>query len=301
MTNAPALSDEERSHWHENGFLLVRNCLSDDEVTRLTESLAELAEASMKWPEQQRVDHLSTAGNGKHLDIVGLPFLTDSTDFLMDHRNIFGKILSLMGPFIYMPGMEYLERYSHDGPLLRLHTDGGGSLRCIFPSPESLVLQLKVQYFLTDTCNSESGNFMLVPASHRKAFPLDSEEIERAAQSAVPVRARKGDALVFPWSLWHCVAPNRSPQTRKSVIVRYAQLWMRPVEYDHLPDQVCARLSPRRQRLQARLPECRKQSDYYRPNLDLQISQMFGDEWPDHPDYGRYVNMKKPLKQLFDQ
>lgn len=298
---APVLSDEERRHWNENGFLVIRNCLDEGEVARLTASLADLAECSAQWSEEQRASCTSSAGNGRHLDIVGLPFVTETADFLMDHPNIFGKILSLMGPFIYIPGMEYLERYSHQDQLLRLHTDGGGSLRCIFPSPENLVLQLKVQFFLTDTDRPDSGNFMLVPASHRTRFPFDSDEIEQETRKAVPVLARKGDALIFPWSLWHCVAANRSPNARKSIITRYAQLWMRPVDYERAPDAVCGRLTPRRRRLLASMPECRAQSDYYRPNLDLQVNEMFGDEWRDHEDLARYNGMKKPLKELFDQ
>ena len=297
---APALSDEERRYWDQSGFLVVRNCLSDCEVTALSRSLSDLAEGSFEWPEEKKTSHTSVAGNGQHLDIVGLPFLTDSVAFLMDHPNIFGKILSLMGPFIYIPGMEYLERYSHDAPLLRLHTDGGGSLRCIFPSPENLVLQLKVQFFLTDVDQPDFGNFTLVPASHRKRFPFDAAEIEQATQQAVQVLARKGDALIFPWSLWHCVAPNRSPNARRSVITRYSQLWMRPVEYDRAPDEACRGMTPRRRRLLANMPECRFQSDYYRPDVDLQIDQMFGEEWSDHPDLERYIGMKKPIKELYD-
>ncbi len=295
------LSDEERRHWDENGFLIVKNCLNSAEVSRLTSELSCLADSSVTWTTEKKARHASTAGNGYHIDITGLPLLTEAVHFLMDHPNIFGRILSLMGPFIYIPGMEYLERHTYDKQILRLHTDGGGSLRCIFPSPDSLVLQLKIQFFLTDVNEPEAGNFMLVPASHRRKFPLGLSEIERATTTAVPIYASEGDALIFPWSLWHCVAPNKSVQSRKSIITRYAQLWMRPIEFEVIPEEILTLLSPRRQRLLANLPECKVQGDYYRPNLDLQIGEMFGTEWSRHPDMGRYVEMKRPLKDLLDQ
>lgn len=301
MSNAPILTREERKHWDEHGFLLIRNCLSSEEVERLTCSLGSLAEESTSWPADKTSSFTSTAGNGKHLDIIKLPFLSDDAHHLMDHPNVFGRILSLMGPFIQLPGMEYLERHPHEDQLLRMHTDGGGSLRCIFPSPENLVLQLKVQFFLTDVDSEEAGNFLLVPGSHRHRFPDGSDEIQEAAGRAVPVLAQKGDALIFPWSLWHGVAANRSLRTRKSVIARYAQLWMRPVEYDQAPEDLCDRLTARRRRLLARMPECRTQGDYYRPNLDLQVDEMFGNEWREHPDIHRYNGLKKPIKELFDQ
>jgi ectoine hydroxylase-related dioxygenase (phytanoyl-CoA dioxygenase family) len=295
------LSDEERKHWDENGFLLVKNCLSGAEVSRLVSVLSDLSEKSADWSEEQRKAYLSSAGNGKHVDIVGLPLVSEEADFLLDHPNIFGRLLSLMGPYIYSPGMEYLERYPHANQLLRLHTDGGGSFRSIFPSPESLVLQLKVQFFLTDTDKPESGNFMMVPGSHHKRFPLDEEGIEQATKAAVPILANKGDALIFPWSLWHAVSANTSGNTRKSVISRYAQLWMRPVHYNKVPEAVTQRLSERRRRLLADLAECETQNDLYHPDFDTQIRTMFGDEWANHPDIPRYEMMNKPLKKLFDQ
>jgi len=301
MIGAPALSDDEREHWNTHGFLLLRNCLSDAEIETLTASMSDLATGLPSWSEEKKLAHTSTAGNGKHIDIIGLPFLTEAVHSLMDHPNVFGRILSLMGPFIYVPGMEYLERYSHGEQLLRMHTDGGGGLRSIFPSAESLVLQLKVQFFLTDLDEADSGNFLLVPGSHRKRFPVDSTVIDQAARDAVPVLAKKGDVLIFPWSLWHGVAANRSTNTRKSIIARYAQLWMRPVEYERASDAFCDGLAPRTRRLLANLPECRSQNDYYRPNMDLQVNTMFGEEWQDHPELYLYNGMKKPIKELFDQ
>lgn len=301
MSHAPFLTAEEREHWEQNGFLLVKNCLSEEEIEKAAASLSALSTESDAWDEMKRKTYLSSAGNGKHLDVVGLPLVTDSVDFLLDHPNIFGRILSLMGPYIYMPGIEYLERHPHDGQLLRLHTDGGGSFRRIFPSPDSLVLQLKVQFFLTDVDTKEAGNFMMVPGSHRRRFPLDADEIERATETAVSVLARKGDALIFPWSLWHAVSANRSTNTRKSVISRYAQLWMRPVHHDVVPDDIANRLTQRRQRLLGVLPECSTHNDFYHPNFDLQVQSMFGHEWQAHPDKEMYNTMNQPLKKLFNQ
>lgn len=300
MVVCPALSEDERRFWNDNGFLVIPKALSDEEVNQLSTSLGTLAVEAQSWSEEQKKANTSTAGNGAHLDIVGLPLVTDIADFLLDHPNIFGRILGLMGPYIYVPAMEYLERYPHDGQLLRLHTDGGGSLRSMFPAPESLVLQLKVQVFLTDTDKPESGNFMMVPGSQRTPFPLEASGIEEATRKAVPVLAKKGDALLFPWSLWHAVAPNRA-NTRKSVITRYAQLWMRPVDYERAPDSVVDRMTARRRRLLARMPECLKQSDFYRPKPDSQISEMFGEEWLEHPQREFFDKVAKPIKVLFDQ
>lgn len=300
MSEHPALTEEERKQWNDNGFLHLKQCLSPDEVSHLTASLGGLAETAQAWSEEQKAAHISMAGRGDHLDIVGLPMVTDAADFVLDHPNIFGRILGLMGPYIYVPAMEYLERHPHDGELLRLHTDGGGSLRSMFPSPDSLVLQLKVQIFLTDVDKPNSGNFMMVPASHRTPFPMNAEDIAAATKQAIPVLAKKGDALIFPWSLWHAVAPNRAA-TRKSIITRYTQLWMRPVDYERAPDSVVERMTQRRRRLMARMPECQSQGDFYRPKPEIQIDEMFGDEWHTHPQRDFFDKVSRPIRVLFDQ
>ncbi|MFE5097052.1 hypothetical protein ACFRCI_43835 [Streptomyces sp. NPDC056638] len=47
----------------------------------------------------------------------------------------------------------------------------------------------------------------------------------------------RGDhAWHFPWSPWHGVAPNRSGNVRKPVILRFGQLWIRPNDHDRMAE-----------------------------------------------------------------
>lgn len=39
MSEHPALTEEERKQWNDNGFLHLKQCLSPDEVSHLTASL----------------------------------------------------------------------------------------------------------------------------------------------------------------------------------------------------------------------------------------------------------------------
>ena len=104
-------------------------------------------------------------------------------------------------------------------------------------------------------------NFLFVPGSHRRKFPPKAPTSPRGA---VQLLTRPGDALLFPWSLWHAVAPNRSGRVRKSVTLRYGPLWARPYDHERLPAEVLERLSPRRRRLFGDLgPESRPWECYY--------------------------------------
>ena len=111
------------------------------------------------------------------------------------------------------------------------------------------VLQMKAQFFLTDLSDDDCGNFMLVPGSHRVTLPPDRIESKETPDGAIQLRARAGDVLLFPWSLWHAVAPNHSGRIRKSITFRYGQLWSRPYDYERLPETVLGRMTPRRRRL----------------------------------------------------
>ena len=238
------MSPEEREAWNREGYLLVHGVLSEVEIDELISGIDRLS--------QTGEFALGVAGNDRDLKIVNAVSKTAVADDLLDHRNVFGKVLALMGPYIQLAGSEIIVRQAHDDFLVRLHTDGGTSLRRIFPSPESLPLQLKVQYFLTDVSEPDSGNFVVVPGSHIVSFPEDGVDWASVAGDAVSIRAKPGDAVIFPWSLWHGVAPNRSGRVRKSVILRYSQMWCRPADYDKQPPEILQRMTTRRRRLLVR-------------------------------------------------
>jgi len=162
------------------------------------------------------------------------------------------------------------------------HTDGGLSLRQVIVTDESIVLQVKVQYFLTDVSASDSGNFLYLPGSHRR--PADEvtaqcfiPEVNRILDSGklpegtVEVHAAAGDVIVFPHSIWHAVGPNTSGYSRKSIIFRYGQLWCRPVDYDRVPDAALARMTDRQRRLLADFGTDPHPTDFYKPPAQEEI------------------------------
>lgn len=204
---------------------------------------------------------------------------TDALDPLTDHPDTFPWLLTIIGPYLQILGTEIFVRRPGQGNefLVDWHTDGGAALSGFLPTSGKPILQMKVQFFLTDLMKPDSGNFMLVPGSHRIAFPSEGLPPVSRLASAIQIRARAGDVLFFPWSLWHAVAPNRSRKVRKSITLRYGPMWSRPFDYEHLSYEVLARMTPRRRRLFGDLGDEAPPYSYFYPDSSEQLRLMLDD------------------------
>lgn len=276
------LTDVERECWNRDGYLHVRNALDSEQVLRLLEHLKGLREEfeSASGKEEYWRD-VFDAGNDRDLSLNNALRWCPGIDGLIDHPRIFEKVLALMGPHIQCVGSEIYVRYRGEEPLFDFHTDLGPSLRTVSPVSEK-VIQLKAQVFLSNVVEPDCGNFTVVPGSHLTGFPgkISYAHVENRVQ----VLAAAGDVVLFPLSLGHGVAPNRRGDTRYSVIMRYAQMFCRSVDYWTSPsDPIMERLSPRQRRLMGDLGGHNRPGDFYGMIPD-QLELMYGDEWRASPE-----------------
>ena len=266
------LTEEQRKHWDEQGYLVVKQVLSTEEIRTLLDAVDPVIEDYVRETDGPNAPRF---GRGAFTIIQAIE-RTDALDVLTDHPNIFGTILALMGPYLQIMGTQIYTRHPSDDPLLSFHTDAGPSLQQIHPHPQSLPLQFKVQFFLTDVSKPDSANFMLVPGSQNEPFP-EHPEPGFIPEGAIQVLAEPGDAVIFPWAQWHSVGPNKTDRIRKSVTFRYGQMWSRPYDYETLPPHVLERMTPRRQRLFGYMGEDYHPTDYFKPRDQLEV--ILGDEW----------------------
>lgn len=250
------MDDEQRRQWEEDGYLLLEQALSPEEVAVVLEA-ADRAVADGRRRSQQ--------GGPRAFKVARAVEQDASLDFLLDHPAALPVLLDLLGPSLQILGTEIFVRLPAPGsePLIEWHKDGGPALSRILHQPGNPALVLKIQYFLTDLSEPDSGNFMLVPGSHRRPFPADGQVPETDLARAVQVLARPGDALIFPWALWHAVAPNKSGRVRKSATIRWGQLFVRPYDYERPPDHLLARWTPRQRRLFGELRAESEPHEYY--------------------------------------
>jgi hypothetical protein len=250
---------EERA-FRKDGYLVLRAVLSASKVASLLAEVQRVVAEANRLGTLVREDHYVFHENSYR--IVRILRLTSAFDELIDHRGYFGKLVSLIGPHIQVMGTEIFVRGEAHDPITNFHTDLGQGLQQILPDDENAFLQIKAQIFLTDVSDPDSANFVLVPGSHRNRVTDTNElcmvnEVNREVESgkrlpdrAVQVLAKAGDVLLFPHTLWHAVAPNRSGRTRYSIVFRYGQLALRPHErFDPVLTDNSRSLTARQRRL----------------------------------------------------
>lgn len=286
------LTEDERRAWWDDGLVLRRNVLSMDEVDRLRHAADRITEPLWAAGPDPRYpdDHPHSVRR------TSLVTVSDEFDTLIDHPNTLGVLRELLGAYVQLAGSEVFARRRSDRPISKFHTDFGPSLQRIYLAPDSLAIQLKIQFFLTDVDSDDQANFVFVPGSHRRPprTVQDNCHVDEANSwmdqgrwppEAISVRANAGDAIIFAPTLWHAVAANPSGKERLTVIMRYAQLWCRA--HDESARAVQLRtLSPRRARFLGHLPEDADPMQYYKPKHQEAVAwPEFGaaGAWPSAP------------------
>ena len=227
------LTEEEQTHFEEQGYLYVPNALSPEKVEALTRAVDTL--------------HHKAIGTGRAKpgnpwgwsDFLGAD---DALLDLVDLPTTLPKVWGILGWNIYLyhahmhvkppaaadakDGEGWLEWHQDSGRLnIELETN---------PRPR---ISLKVAYFLTDVSEPGRGNFYIRPGSHLSDMPVPESEISRdpregtataVPEDAMPVCVEPGTAVLFDRRLWHSRSPNHSQLTRKALFYGYGYRWIRP-------------------------------------------------------------------------
>lgn len=260
MSQLNLITPDENKAFRKNGYLLLKSVFAPDEVESLLAEVHRVVENATSVGAVLREE--AYVFNENSFRLVRILRMTTKFDHLIDHAGYFGKLVSLIGFHIQLMGTEIFVRGPSNDTIVNFHTDLGEGLQQILPDDENSFLQIKMQIFLTDLSAPDSGNFVLVPGSHRirvkdtdefctvKSINQQITPDGRLPDNALQVLAKPGDVLFFPHTLWHAVAPNRSGRTRYSIVLRYGQLTMRPYErFDPVLTDSGRKFTPRQRRL----------------------------------------------------
>lgn len=274
--------------WHEKGFVHLRGALQPDLVASLVKDVDELSGCwKAVYAEDEDVDQ-STFG-GPHERVFNAVAALPALAALTDHPSVLGPLIHLVGENLQVLGSELFRRGSGGTALVPFHTDGGRYLQAVQLSPTSTELQVKVQFFLTDVNQQDNGNFVVIPGSHRRKPEAsgrygviqqapDGASTAPYLSQAQQILARAGDAVIFSCQLWHAVAANHSGRVRKSAIIRYGPLWMRPVDYIRQPPEMLNRLTPRQRRLFGDFDPGSSLWEYYEPTGQSELMNLPADK-----------------------
>ena len=232
---AHCLTDEERSGFEENGFLVVEDALSEQHVRDLYSASSGIV-----------ADYRSTRGIAD--DVMANPFdfigREDLFLELLDWPKSFPKVWGILGWHIQLYHTHMMTappepRLEKGHKRLGWHQDSGRLNQDLETNPRPRV-SLKVGYFLTDTTVPDSGSVYVVPGSHLRnelEFPAGDES---EPVGAVPLQVPAGSAIIFDRRLWHASGRNHSTSTRIVLYYGYSYRWLKPrddMTVDHLLDR----------------------------------------------------------------
>ena len=262
-TTLKRMTSEQRQQWEEDGYLVIKNALSNDEVIELTREVDVLDLESQRQGRDPNslldvANILDNATEGlfepnskrstKRLqNQPNLTFLR-----IVDHSNHLGLVCELMGAAVQLTLSQALVRPPTPLPSHRWHPDGPKPY--YFRRMQSSVsyestpplLQLKIAFYLTDIDKPDMANLCVIPGSHKTGFPKipkgvehalkissysefkEVERIDEGVPGAKQIMAGAGDAVAMHNGLLHCVVRNTSNTARKNLHYTYGPQWQRP-------------------------------------------------------------------------
>ncbi|MBK8296871.1 MAG: phytanoyl-CoA dioxygenase family protein [Saprospiraceae bacterium] len=209
MENSKRLNVQKKN-FDKNGFLIIRNALSRTEIELYNLCIDKLyldkKELILKRP-------FSVGLDWKNIVSEDHNFIN-----LIDHPSTFSIVLKLLGYHIQLAMSHAIIRPPGDHFKGFIHTDGGQAMRKIEYSSKGLNFQIKVQYFLTDVKEKDSGNFIYFPGSHKNYFDESKENEYLMSNALKQLKVNAGDVVIFSHLLWHGATINRSLTERKSLV-----------------------------------------------------------------------------------
>lgn len=215
-----SLTDSERQQFNEQGYFMIENALSPEQVAVLTKTTDRIYE--------QKV----AEGHDPKTALFYPNFIPDDTLYqdLVDYEKVLPKVWDILGWNIYLYHAHLIvtppNGQTPDDKTFGWHQDSGRTNIEMESDPRPR-LSLKVAYFLSDTSEAGRGNFWVVPGSHlRNKMEKPADGIGQLP-GAVPVLAKPGTAVFFDRRIWHAGTPNWSNLTRKVLFYGYGYRWIR--------------------------------------------------------------------------
>ncbi len=263
MQEISFLTKREIRCWNKDGYLLLKGLLGKEKIVQLKDAVRTLQKVEQENSKYKKFD----IGLDKKFIIQEDKVFLD----MMDCDETFQYVLGLMGPCVQLCMSHAIIRPSDNDFPGFIHTDGGQSMNSIRLSKKSRPLQIKIQYFLTDVQEENGGNFVYVPRSHTKDFQLYKPAKKEIEKKMKQIKVKAGDVLIFPSTLWHGSATNRSTKDRISVIYGYNHSFMRAYDYSNVSENLLERCTLRQRRLLGDMGSDMPQRHYYLPKDQVNI------------------------------
>lgn len=241
------LTDAQRAEFDLNGFLVIENALTPEEIKKYTAIVDELdakAETTFggkaRKPGQPLEQRNAFAADKRLLDI-------------MMHESAFPAIVDLMGHNICVTTSHVFLRPPTPGAqsefkAIDWHKDGPPHADTPPGNGRWPWQYTKIGYFLTDLTIPDAGALRVVPGSHRVLRPAWKPGAPDP-YGYIEIKCKPGTAVIFENRLWHAVGPNYSEVARKNIYIGYCWRWMRPIDYVNPDPAMLEKATPEQRQL----------------------------------------------------
>ena len=272
--NAPTtgyveLSDEQRTFFEDNGYLLIKGALPPEVVGEIDAAVDEILareRAAGCMPDDGRFQLRNCiVHHDAFFRLLDWP-ATAPLAWGILNWNI---QLNTSHLIVLPPGPEPAP---HEKRRLGFHRDGGTSY-AEMQEPHPRIL-LKIAYAISDQSDPACGATVLVPGSNRLSGRPATDPETGLARGAQSMNVRAGDAFIFEQRTWHAAGCNWSDRERKTIFVGYAYRWVKPMDYVEMPEAMLARCNPVQRQLLGAVSD---PLSYYLPNdADVPIKALVG-------------------------
>jgi ectoine hydroxylase-related dioxygenase (phytanoyl-CoA dioxygenase family) len=229
------LSDEQRRHFDEQGYLIVRNAVDDETMTRLIEAGDRLIGSDRTENRQKSNERYDGFRNVISLEDAFIPLLTNPKTVPL--------IVQLLSPNIHLMTSHLIYKYPDPPGTPETRRDPGwhqdiAGTNTDLGHADLPRMVIKVAYYLTDLSEPKSGATLFAPGSNNLKEPLRKPDGQADPDNTVEPLLHAGDAVLFENRTWHAGAVNFSGRTRKAVMFGYGYRWMSLLDGTAYPDEL---------------------------------------------------------------
>ncbi|HEX4964121.1 MAG TPA: phytanoyl-CoA dioxygenase family protein [Thermoanaerobaculia bacterium] len=247
-----ALSEEQRSFFDANGYLMLPGALAPAELAAVR---AAADEAEARW----RAD--PTLPGTRIPEFVEIPAIMEYHPALFDlveHPRVFPLIRELLGTGIGL--IDHAYYVTPPGGLIdgtAWHTDVRTRVPGIHHAGSTMMI--RAMYALSDI-PPDGGATLVLPGTHRQPddTPIPIVATPEEMPGAVTLACAAGTAYFFNGNLLHAPSNNRSAVTRRVLLYNYGHKWMRMWSgHEPSPRLAAAAQTPMRRQLLGLTPPYR--------------------------------------------
>jgi ectoine hydroxylase-related dioxygenase (phytanoyl-CoA dioxygenase family) len=233
--NFVRLTNDQRTAFADDGYLVVPNALDRETVDKLTAEADRLAAPFLNKPD------LADKPEYNHLDLRRGLLKEKTLLSLVANSTTVPLVVQLLSPNIHLHSTTiiYKRPETADAPSFRRGWHRDIRIPKDLGHEQLPLVGIKVCYCLTDFQQPNCGMTLMARGSHRRTEPLKiaKGQVDPLDVEVKDLRLSAGDALFFENRIFHTAAPNRSDRTSKVVIYGYAYRWMKPEVYLEVPDE----------------------------------------------------------------